>query len=339
MDSRTSQSPGPLLDIGDLRVQFRTHYGTADAINGVDLTVHRGEALGIVGESGSGKSVTARTVMGLLDPPGHIAGGRIRLDGHDLLTMTPKQRRGLYGQKISMVFQDALSALNPVHTVGHQIGELYRVHRGASRKAAKDKAVEMMERVRIPDAARRVHDYPHQFSGGMRQRIVIAMALALDPELLIADEPTTALDVTVQAQILQLLREEQRSRDMGLVLITHDISVVREVTDSVAVMYAGNIVETGPTAQVLSAPAHPYTRGLIESVDAKVERGARLPAIPGMPPDLLALPDGCPFAPRCPLADDVCTSTKPRTRDLTQNRTVECHKAEEVNEDDLLYAG
>ncbi len=328
-----------MLQLHDLQVEFRTNHGEAKAINGVNLSVHQGEALGIVGESGSGKSVTARTVMGLLDAPGYVAGGRIEADGEDVLGMAPKQRRALYGQQISMVFQDALSALNPVHTVGHQIGELFRVHRGASRKAAKVKAIEMMDRVRIPDAARRVNDYPHQFSGGMRQRIVIAMALALDPQLLIADEPTTALDVTVQAQILELLREEQRSRDMGLMLITHDISVVREVTDSVAVMYAGNIVESGPTAEVLSNPQHPYTRGLIDSVDARVERGSRLPAIPGMPPDLLSLPEGCPFAPRCPLADDHCRTTKPLDRSIAENRTVECHKAEEVNRDELLYAG
>jgi oligopeptide transport system ATP-binding protein len=301
--------------------------------------VHRGEALGIVGESGSGKSVTARTVMGLLDPPGFVAGGRIDFKGEDVLSMAPKRRRQLYGQSMSMVFQDALSALNPVHTVGHQIGELFRVHRGASRREAKAGAIRMMERVRIPDAAGRVNDYPHQFSGGMRQRIVIAMALALDPDLLIADEPTTALDVTVQAQILQLLREEQQRREMGLILITHDISVVREVTDSVAVMYAGNIVESGPTARVLSAPAHPYTRGLIESVDAKVERGERLPAIPGTPPDLLALPDGCPFAPRCPLADEACRTKKPESRQILDQRTVECHKAEEVLDDELLFVG
>lgn len=279
-----------LLSVSNLRVEFATAQGVATAINGVNLSVQAGQSLGILGESGSGKSVTARTIMGLLDiPPARVVDGEILLDGEDLLSISAKRRRQLTGPKVSMVFQDALSALNPVHPVGRQIGELYRVHRGMSRTAAKKAAIEMMDRVKIPAAASRVNDYPHQFSGGMRQRIVIAMALALGPELLIADEPTTALDVTVQAQILQLLKEQQAENNMGLILITHDISVVREVTDQVAVMYAGRIIENGPTAQVLDEPAHPYTKGLAESIASEELKGQLLPAIPGSPPDLLAL--------------------------------------------------
>ncbi|WP_279402376.1 ABC transporter ATP-binding protein [Arthrobacter sp. JCM 19049] len=296
--------------MSNLRVEFATAQGVATAINGVNLSVQAGQSLGILGESGSGKSVTARTIMGLLDiPPARVVDGEILLDGEDLLSISAKRRRQLTGPKVSMVFQDALSALNPVHPVGRQIGELYRVHRGMSRTAAKKAAIEMMDRVKIPAAASRVNDYPHQFSGGMRQRIVIAMALALGPELLIADEPTTALDVTVQAQILQLLKEQQAENNMGLILITHDISVVREVTDQVAVMYAGRIIENGPTAQVLDEPAHPYTKGLAESIASEELKGQLLPAIPGSPPDLLALPAGCSFADRCRYVTEHCATT------------------------------
>ncbi|MGO2051511.1 methionine ABC transporter ATP-binding protein [Arthrobacter sp. MYb211] len=324
-------APRPLLEIRDLRVQFATPQGTATAINGVDLQLAAGQCLGILGESGSGKSVTARTIMGLLDtPPARVAGGEILLNGEDLLSIGAKRRRQLTGPCMSMVFQDALSALNPVHPVGRQIGELFRVHRGYSRKAAKAAAIEMMDRVRIPAAASRVNDYPHQFSGGMRQRIVIAMALALGPELLIADEPTTALDVTVQAQILELLKEQQAENNMGLILITHDISVVREVTDQVAVMYAGRIIEQGPTAQVLSAPRHPYTRGLAESVASEALKGHRLPAIPGSPPDLLNIPVGCSFANRCFLADEACTAAVPALEAISAGRQSACFHSQEV---------
>ncbi|MGP7812805.1 ABC transporter ATP-binding protein [Glutamicibacter soli] len=320
-----------LLEIKDLRVEFATRQGVATAINGVNLSLQRGRSLGILGESGSGKSVTARTIMGLLDtPPARVTHGQILLNGEDLLAVSAKRRRSLNGASVAMVFQDALSALNPVHPVGRQIGELYRVHRGYSRAAAKRAAIEMMDRVRIPAAAKRVNDYPHQFSGGMRQRIVIAMALALDPELLIADEPTTALDVTVQAQILELLKEQQSENNMGLILITHDISVVREVTDEVAVMYAGRIIERGPTAEVLAHPAHPYTRGLAASIASEELKGQQLPAIPGSPPDLLRLPQGCSFAARCLLADQACTATIPVLQPVALQRDTACFKSEEV---------
>ncbi|RZU61994.1 oligopeptide transport system ATP-binding protein [Zhihengliuella halotolerans] len=323
----------PLLQIRNLRVEFSTSQGTATAINGVDFDVDRGQSLGILGESGSGKSVTARAVMGILDtPPARVVDGTIALAGEDLLTVTDKRRRQLLGSKISMVFQDALSALNPVHPVGRQIGELFRVHRGMSRRDAKRAAIEMMDRVRIPAAASRVNDYPHQFSGGMRQRIVIAMALALEPDLLIADEPTTALDVTVQAQILGLLSELQRENNMGLILITHDISVVREVTDRVAVMYAGRIVETGPTGSVLGAPRHPYTRGLADSVASNEFKGRPLPAIEGSPPDLLHPPAGCSFASRCAYADATCQVTPPVLEPVGSTSHAACFHPLEVND-------
>lgn len=320
-----------LLSVSNLRVEFATAQGVATAINGVNLSVQAGQSLGILGESGSGKSVTARTIMGLLDtPPARVVDGEILLDGEDLLSISAKRRRQLTGPKVSMVFQDALSALNPVHPVGRQIGELYRVHRGMSRTAAKKAAIEMMDRVKIPAAASRVNDYPHQFSGGMRQRIVIAMALALGPELLIADEPTTALDVTVQAQILQLLKEQQAENNMGLILITHDISVVREVTDQVAVMYAGRIIENGPTAQVLDEPAHPYTKGLAESIASEELKGQLLPAIPGSPPNLLALPAGCSFADRCRYVTEHCTTAVPPLEQIDPQRHTACFNYREV---------
>src|SRR4051794_15121417 len=241
-----SLTGGPVLEVDDLHVEFRTREGVVNAVNGISYTVDQGETLAILGESGSGKSVSAQAIMGILDtPPAVISGGGIRFQGRDLLTMKPEDQRKVRGPGISMIFQDALSSLNPVYSVGFQIGEMFRAHRGTSRKEAKQRAIELMDRVRIPAAARRVNDYPHQFSGGMRQRVMIAMALALDPRILIADEPTTALDVTVQAQVMDLLKDLQRDTGMGLILITHDLGVVNEVADRVAVMYAGRIVETG----------------------------------------------------------------------------------------------
>lgn len=317
------------LTVSDLVIEFETSRGIAKAVNSVDFSVPQGQALGILGESGSGKSVTAQAIMGLLPtPPARIRSGSARLGDQELIGMVEQDRRKIIGSSISMVFQDALSALNPVHPVGRQIAELYRVHRGLSRAKARDAAVDMMRKVRIPDPESRARDYPHQFSGGMRQRIVIAMALALDPGVLIADEPTTALDVTVQAQILDLLREQQKARSMSLVLITHDINVVREVTDEVVVMYGGRIIESGPTAEVLAAPAHPYTRGLARSMGAEVVKGERIPAIAGTPPDLLDLPTGCSFAPRCEFAMDVCAEG-PERREAGPDRTSACWLSQE----------
>ncbi|MEU3558016.1 ABC transporter ATP-binding protein [Streptomyces fragilis] len=301
-----------LLEVRDLRVEFTTREGVAKAVNGVSYEVAEGETLAVLGESGSGKSVTAQAIMGILDvPPGRITGGEILFQGRDLLRLKEEERRGIRGAEMAMIFQDALSSLNPVLTVGDQLGEMFVVHRGMSKKDARARAVELMDRVRIPAAAQRVRDYPHQFSGGMRQRIMIAMALALRPALIIADEPTTALDVTVQAQVMDLLAELQREYRMGLILITHDLGVVADVADRIAVMYAGRIVETAPVHDLYKAPAHPYTRGLLDSIPRLDHKGRELYAIKGLPPSLTAVPPGCPFHPRCPMAQDVCRTDVP----------------------------
>ncbi|MEV8065050.1 ABC transporter ATP-binding protein [Streptomyces sp. NPDC085995] len=315
-----------LLEVRDLHVEFRTRDGAAHAVNGVTYAVDAGETLAVLGESGSGKSVTAQAVMGILDmPPGRITGGEIRFRGRDLLTLKEEERRRVRGAGMAMIFQDALSALNPVLTVGDQLGEMFRVHRGMSRRAARAEAVRLMDRVRIPAAAQRVGDYPHQFSGGMRQRIMIAMALALEPDLIIADEPTTALDVTVQAQVMDLLAELRREYDMGLVLITHDLGVVADVADRIAVMYAGRIVETAPVHDVYKSPAHPYTRGLLDSVPRLDRKGRELYAIKGLPPSLRAVPPGCAFHPRCPMARDVCRTDVPPLYEVSEVRGSACH--------------
>ncbi|GAA2227723.1 ABC transporter ATP-binding protein [Streptomyces nogalater] len=315
-----------LLEVRDLHVEFRTRDGVARAVNGVGYAVDAGETLAVLGESGSGKSVTAQAVMGILDtPPGRITGGRILFQGRDLLTLKERQRRGIRGAAMAMIFQDALSALNPVLTVGDQLGEMFVVHRGMSRKDARARAVELMERVRIPAAAQRVRDYPHQFSGGMRQRIMIAMALALRPALVIADEPTTALDVTVQAQVMDLLAELRREYRMGLILITHDLGVVADVADRIAVMYAGRIVETAPVHDLYRAPAHPYTRGLLDSVPRLDRKGRELYAIKGLPPNLMRVPPGCSFHPRCPMAQDVCRTDEPPLYEVPGGRGSACH--------------
>ncbi|WP_327667273.1 ABC transporter ATP-binding protein [Streptomyces sp. NBC_00485] len=301
-----------LLEVRDLHVEFRTRDGVAKAVNGVDYSVDAGETLAVLGESGSGKSVTAQAVMGILDiPPGKITGGEILFQGRDLLKLKEDERRKVRGAEMAMIFQDALSSLNPVLSVGDQLGEMFVVHRGMSKKDARAKAVELMERVRIPAARERVRDYPHQFSGGMRQRIMIAMALALEPALIIADEPTTALDVTVQAQVMDLLAELQREYHMGLILITHDLGVVADVADRIAVMYAGRIVESAPVHDIYKLPAHPYTKGLLESIPRLDQKGRELYAIKGLPPNLMHIPPGCAFNPRCPMAQDVCRTDVP----------------------------
>ncbi|MEU2115617.1 ABC transporter ATP-binding protein [Streptomyces sp. NPDC016459] len=318
-----------LLEVRDLHVEFHTRDGVAKAVNGVDYSVDAGETLAVLGESGSGKSVTAQAVMGILDiPPGRITKGEILFQGQDLLKLKEEERRRIRGAKMAMVFQDALSSLNPVLSVGDQLGEMFQVHRGMSRKDSKTKAVELMDRVRIPGAKERVGQYPHQFSGGMRQRIMIAMALALEPELIIADEPTTALDVTVQAQVMDLLAELQRELDMGLILITHDLGVVADVADKIAVMYAGRIVEHAPVHEIYKAPAHPYTKGLLESIPRLDQKGQELYAIKGLPPNLLDIPPGCAFNPRCPLARDRCRTDVPPLYEVTESpvpRASACH--------------
>ncbi|MFF9816164.1 ABC transporter ATP-binding protein [Streptomyces sp. NPDC014006] len=310
---------GPLLEVRDLHVEFHTREGVVKAVNGVNYSVSAGETLAVLGESGSGKSVTAQAIMGILDmPPAKIPQGEILFRGQDMLKMSGEDRRQIRGRRIAMIFQDALSSLNPVLTVGYQLGEMFRIHQGLSKKDAKAKAIELMDKVKIPAAAARVNDYPHQFSGGMRQRIMIAMALALEPDLIIADEPTTALDVTVQAQVMDLLAELQREYNMGLILITHDLGVVADVADKIAVMYAGRIVERAPVHELYKRPAHPYTRGLLDSIPRLDQKGQELYAIKGLPPNLLHIPTGCAFNPRCPKAQDICREQVPPLAPVTE---------------------
>ncbi len=329
---RPERAPGPLLEVRDLHVEFRTDEGVVNAVNGAGYSLREGETLALLGESGSGKSVSAQAVMGILDsPPGFVTRGQALLRGIDLLRLPPRQLRPLRGRQLAMVFQDALSALNPVLTVGFQIAEMFRKHEGMRKAAARSRAVELMDRVRIPQARDRLDDYPHQLSGGMRQRVVIAMAMALNPDVLIADEPTTALDVTTQAQIMALLAELQAETGMGLLLITHDLGVVAETCDRVCVMYAGRIMEHAPIQQLFAAPAHPYTRGLMHSVPRPGRSGRRLDPISGQPPDLMAIPEGCEFHPRCPYAQPVCYRERPPLRDVDGGgRQSACHFAEEV---------
>ncbi|MGH3661595.1 MAG: ABC transporter ATP-binding protein [Micromonosporaceae bacterium] len=336
---RLNDWSGPLLEVVDLRVEFRTRLGVVRALNGVSYQVSPGETLAILGESGSGKSVSAQAVMGLLEsPPAVVTGGQVRYRNEDLLKASSEHRRRVRGKEISIIFQDALSALNPVFTVGWQIAETLRVRRGLSKTDALRRAVELMDLVRIPAAKQRLHDFPHQFSGGMRQRAMIAMALALDPAVLIADEPTTALDVTVQAQIMGLLAELRREFNMALILITHDLGVVADVADRIAVMYAGRVIENADVHSLYAAPAHPYTKGLLESVPRLDQRHHTLRSIKGMPPSLTDIPAGCPFHPRCPYAQPVCCSELPDEQLLpgarSGGRTSACHFAH-----DLLRAG
>jgi oligopeptide transport system ATP-binding protein len=324
-------TPGstPLLDVRGLTVEFRARDGVARAADAVDLQVPCGRTVAVIGESGCGKSVTAAAIMGIVAPPGKVTAGEILFNGVDVLTLDDKARRALRGVQMSMVFQDAPSALNPVMQVGKQIAEMFRVHQGMGRKEAFTRAVELMDAVRIPSAASRARDYPHQFSGGMRQRVMIAMAIALKPQLLIADEPTTALDVTVQAQILQLLAELKGEMDMSVLLITHDLGVASQVADDVVVMYAGRVVERGPLREVFAQPGHPYTRALLDSVPGRHAVG-ELPAIPGMPPRLTRMPPGCAFASRCGFAAPPCVAGVPALVEIRPGRDVACVRAAEV---------
>ncbi len=297
----------PLLNIKNLRVQF----GNFPAVDGVDLTLEAGELLGIVGESGSGKSVTMLALMGLIDAPGQVTAEAIEFQGRDLLKLSPRERRALIGRDVAMVFQDALTSLNPSYTVGAQIAEVLRAHLGLRGRALKQRVVELLEQVEIPDAANRAHAYPHQLSGGMNQRVMIAMAIACAPKLLIADEPTTALDVTIQAQIMALLLRLQREQGMGLIMITHDLAVVAEMAQRVAVMYAGQIVETGPVPGLFDAPRHPYTNALLAAIPEHNKGARRLSALPGIVPGALDRPAGCLLSPRCPRAQSSCVAERP----------------------------
>src|SRR5436190_47574 len=293
-----------LLEVNNLQTHFPTRAGLVRAVNDVSFYLDRGELVGLVGESGCGKSITALSIMRLIAPPGKIVAGEIIFDGKNLLKLSYTEMRAIRGDDIAMIFQDPMTSLNPVFTVGEQIAEALRLHRKLSRKAARAAAIEAMREVAIPDPARRVDDYPHQLSGGMRQRVMIAMALACDPKLLIADEPTTALDVTIQAQILELLNELRKNRELAVLLITHDLGVVAEVADRVAVMYTGRIVEESPVEELFARPKHPYTEGLLRSVPKltaeHVAKAERLETIEGVVPKPTNLPPGCHFEPRCP---------------------------------------
>jgi len=317
----------PLLEVKNLTTRFRTDRGELTAVDDVSFSLDAGQTLAIVGESGSGKSVTAMSLMRLIpNPPGRIAGGQILFEGQDLVQLDEPQMRAIRGNRIAMIFQEPMSSLNPSLTVGLQIAEPVNVHRGMPWKQAFEAAKGLLERVRIPDAASRLQTWPHQYSGGMRQRTMIAMALACQPRLIIADEPTTALDVTVQAQILDLLKELTRETGAALILITHDLGVVARYADQVAVMYGGRIVEQAPAAELYAHPRHPYTRGLLASIPRlDSPAGQRLVPIAGQPPDLARLPPGCAFAPRCPHADAACAASRPALRSVAPHHLSACH--------------
>lgn len=323
----------PLLKVHELTVDFHNSRGDIRAVDRLSLEVRSGETLAILGESGSGKSVTSLAILGLLGTGGHISSGSISFRGTELEGLSASEMRDVRGAGVSMIFQDPLSALNPVMKVGEQISEGPRRVRRLSRKQARAHAVDLMNMVRIPDAESRVDQYPHQFSGGMRQRVVIAMALALDPALIIADEPTTALDVTVQKQIISLLKDIQRRRGMGLVLISHDLGVVADVAQKVVVMYGGQVMESGPLRAVYDTPAHPYTVGLLRSVPSATAPGEQLSPIPGSPPDPGNPPNGCVFNPRCPMATNLCRTEKPPLTEVAPGRSSACHYAKEVLSD------
>ncbi len=316
----------PLLDVQDLRTHFFTREGVVQAVDGISLSVDRGKVLGIVGESGCGKSVTALTLMRLIpSPPARIVSGRILFDGRDLLQLPESEMRKLRGDRIAMVFQEPMTSLNPVFTIGNQIAEILKVHRGLGRREALARAGDLLVRVGIPDPDRRLREYPHQLSGGMRQRVMIAMAVACEPALIIADEPTTALDVTVQAQILRLLRGLSESSGTALVLISHDLGVIAETAHTVAVMYAGRIVEYTTTEQLFAHPRHPYTLGLLKSLPRFTEgEKKRLEAIPGTVPKLSELPKGCKFNPRCPFVVDRCYREEPPLEDKERGHRARC---------------
>ncbi|MFD1196021.1 ABC transporter ATP-binding protein [Seohaeicola saemankumensis] len=316
----------PVLDVRDLSIRFRGQ--PIDLIDTVSFSIERGKTLCLVGESGCGKSVTSLAIMGLLPKrAATVTQGAVRFDGDDLLTLPETRIEDLRGNRMAMIFQEPMTSLNPSFTVGHQVAEAVRRHKGCTPAEARDRALEMFRKVRMPAAEKRLDDYPHQMSGGMRQRVMIAMALANDPELLIADEPTTALDVTIQAQILDLMRELQDDTGAALLMITHDLGVVAEIADDVAVMYAGRIVESGPVARIFDEPQHPYTLGLMGSMPAIAGRQGRLLTIPGAVPLPASMPQGCRFASRCPFVQDACHVARPALSDMGGGQQVACRRA------------
>lgn len=321
----------PLLVVKGLNVAVLTVRGYEPVLRGVDLTLNLGETVTLLGESGSGKSMTANAIMGILQvPPFAITGGSVFFDNVDLFALTARERTRVRGEQVSMIFQDSMSALNPCYTVGWQIGEMLRRRRGLSRKAARQRAIALLDRVQIPDARNKVDRFPHEFSGGMRQRVAIAMAIALDPQLLIADEPTTALDVTVQAQVLRLLQDLQSDAGMALLMITHDMGVAYEMSDRVSVMYAGEVIEQASSTVIFDGPLHPYTAGLLSSAPRIDNERGTLSVIEGSPPDIGRIPSGCAYHPRCPFASQFCTVTRPPAVDIRDDHRVLCLCASEM---------
>src|SRR5918997_454415 len=326
-----SSRNGTILSVRDLKTYFETEDGVVKAVDGVSFELERGETLGIVGESGSGKSVTNLSIIRLIpEPPGKIVSGEILFDGQDIRALSIDELRRVRGKRISMIFQDPMTSLNPFMRISKQLMELTRLHLGYTKDQAYEHAVKMLEMVGIPDARSRVDSYPHEFSGGMRQRVMIAMALSCEPELLIADEPTTALDVTIQAQILELIKQLKEETGTSVILITHDLGVVAGMTDHIIVMYAGKVFEQARTRELFSCPSNPYTKGLLRSVPDPVHEQGTLYQIPGLPPDVAHLPPGCPFAPRCERAEEICRQEFPPFVQLNEEHFSLCHFAEEV---------
>jgi len=320
-----------LLEVRDLRTYFHTEDGTVKAVDGVSFDLKRGETLGIVGESGSGKSVTNLAIIRLIpNPPGEIVSGEVMFGGRDLLKLSEAEVRRIRGRRIAMVFQDPMSSLNPFMKVSRQLMEVTQLHLGHTKREAREHAIKMLQTVGIPEASERIDSYPHEFSGGMRQRVMIAMALSCEPELLIADEPTTALDVTIQAQILELIKTLKKVTGASVILISHDLGVVAGMTDQLIVMYAGKVFEQAPTRELFATPGNPYTKGLLRSVPDPTDEQGKLYQIPGQPPDVANLPLGCPFAPRCERAQDICRSEFPPFVQLTTDHFSLCHFAPEV---------
>ncbi len=322
---------GNLLEVKDLRTYFETEDGVVKAVDGIGFELKRGETLGIVGESGSGKSVANLSLMRLIpEPPGKIVSGEILFGGRDVRKLSRREVRDIRGKQMAMIFQDPMTSLNPFMRISKQLMEVTQTHLGHSREQARSHAIKMLELVGIPDARARADSYPHEFSGGMRQRVMIAMALSCRPELLIADEPTTALDVTIQAQILELIKRLKAETGASVILITHDLGVVAGMTDHIIVMYAGKVFERAPTAELFARPGNPYTRGLLRSVPDPLADQGSLYQIPGLPPDLARLPPGCPFAPRCERAEDICQNEFPPFVQLTREHHSLCHFANEI---------
>jgi len=334
-----TSSNGNLLEVNNLRTYFDTEDGEVKALDGISFQLKRGETLGIVGESGSGKSVTNLSIIRLIpEPPGRIVSGKILFNGSDILSLSENEVRKIRGRRIAMIFQDPMTSLNPFMKISRQIMEVTELHLGHTKRQAYEHAIKMLETVGIPDARARADNYPHEFSGGMRQRVMIAMALSCKPELLIADEPTTALDVTIQAQILELIKKLKEASGTSVILITHDLGVVAGMTDHLLVMYAGKVFEQAPTSEIFAQPGNPYTKGLLRSVPDPLKEQGELYQIPGLPPDVAHLPAGCPFAPRCNRVEDICRREFPPFVQLTSEHFSLCHFANEVYEESRAEA-